>query len=106
MAHLEEVARRVAPHAKMLHEASGTGAKKYRYVRTGEDHYSLAFTYALMAMGLGMVRPALVTLVREDADLWPRRRNGYFGYVETDITDEEIQRKLMGWRAEPGEEDR
>jgi hypothetical protein len=26
-----------------------TGAMKYRYIRTGADHYSLAFTYALLA---------------------------------------------------------
>jgi hypothetical protein len=34
---------------KVLDEDEETGAKKYRYVRTGEDHYSMAFTYALMA---------------------------------------------------------
>ena len=35
---------------KILVEDEETGAKKYRYVRTGgEDHFSLAFTYAWMA---------------------------------------------------------
>jgi len=26
-----------------------TGAQRYKYVRTGTDHYSLAFTYAWLA---------------------------------------------------------
>jgi len=46
---VEEFARHLAADAKILDEDPETGAKKYRYVRTGEDHYSLAFTYALMA---------------------------------------------------------
>jgi hypothetical protein len=46
---VEEFARHLAADAKILDEDAETGAKKYRYVRTGEDHYSLAFTYALMA---------------------------------------------------------
>jgi hypothetical protein len=45
----EEFARHLAADAKVLDEDPETGAKKYRYVRTGEDHYSLACTYALMA---------------------------------------------------------
>ena len=35
----------------VLDEDPDTGAKKYRYIRTGEDHFSLAFTYGLMALG-------------------------------------------------------
>ena len=34
--------------AKVLDEDEETGAKKYRYIRTGIDHFSL-FTYAWMA---------------------------------------------------------
>jgi hypothetical protein len=30
--------------AKILDENEETGAKKYRYIRSGEDHFSLAFT--------------------------------------------------------------
>ena len=34
---------------KILQEDEETGAKRYKYVRTGEDHFSLAFTYAWLA---------------------------------------------------------
>jgi hypothetical protein len=30
-------------------EDEETGAKRFKYVKTGEDHFSLAFTYAWMA---------------------------------------------------------
>ena len=48
--HLEEFARHMAADAKVLEENPETGAQKYRYIRTGADHFSLAFTYALMAL--------------------------------------------------------
>jgi len=48
---IEEFAQHMASDAKMLDEDPDTGAKKYRYIRTGPDHYSLAFTYAWMAIG-------------------------------------------------------
>lgn len=35
--------------AKVLEEDKDTGAQKYRYIRTGENHFSMAFTYACMA---------------------------------------------------------
>ncbi len=47
---IEEFARHMSCDAKVLDEDPETGAKKYRYVRTGADHYSLAFTYGLMAL--------------------------------------------------------
>src|SRR3989442_8520207 len=46
---IEEFARHMAADAKILDEDEETGAKKYRYIRTGADHFSLAFTYAWMA---------------------------------------------------------
>jgi len=46
---VEEFAAHMAADAKILDEDEETGIKKYRYVRTGEDHFSLAFTYALLA---------------------------------------------------------
>jgi len=46
---LEEFARHMASDAKILEENEETGVKKYKYVRTGEDHFSLAFTYAWLA---------------------------------------------------------
>ena len=36
----------MAADAKILDEDEETGIKKYRYVRTGENHFSMAFTYA------------------------------------------------------------
>jgi hypothetical protein len=46
---VEEFARHMAADAKVLDEDEETGAKKYRYIKTGTDHFSLAFTYAWMA---------------------------------------------------------
>ncbi len=39
----------VAADVKQLVEDEDTGAQSYRYVRTGTDHYSLAFTYECIA---------------------------------------------------------
>ena len=44
-----EFAQHMAANAKILEEDGETGAQKYRYIRTGPDHFSLAFTYAWMA---------------------------------------------------------
>ena len=46
---VESFARHMAADAKILDEDEETGAKRFRYIRTGEDHFSLAFTYAWMA---------------------------------------------------------
>ena len=46
---LQEFARHMSCDAKRLDENPDTGEKKYRYVRTGENHFSMAFTYACMA---------------------------------------------------------
>jgi hypothetical protein len=46
---VEDFAKHMAADAKVLDENQETGAMKYRYVRTGPDHFSLAFTYAWMA---------------------------------------------------------
>ena len=42
--------------AKVLDEDEDTGIKRYRYIRTGENHFSMAFTYAWLGatdMGAG-----------------------------------------------------
>lgn len=44
-----EFAQHMTADAKILDEDEETGAKKYRYIKTGENHYSFAFTYAWMA---------------------------------------------------------
>jgi len=46
---VEMFARHMAADAKVLDEDQTTGIKKYRYVKTGENHFSLAFTYAWLA---------------------------------------------------------
>jgi len=53
--HLDQPHRRftgteITADVDVLDEHEETGAKRYRYVRTGEDHFSLAFTYAWMAI--------------------------------------------------------
>ena len=47
----------MAADAKILDEDPDTGAQKYRYIRTGPDHFSLAFTYAWMAADRYMNAP-------------------------------------------------
>ncbi len=46
---VEGFAKHMACDAKILDEDEETGIKKYRYVRTGENHFSMAFTYAWLA---------------------------------------------------------
>ncbi len=46
---VEEFAVHMAADAKVLDEDDETGIKRYRYVRTGVNHFSFAFTYAWMA---------------------------------------------------------
>ncbi len=46
---IEEFAQHLAADAKVLDEDEETGVKKYRYVKTGTNHFSLAFTYAWLA---------------------------------------------------------
>ncbi|MBU2625774.1 MAG: phage terminase large subunit family protein, partial [candidate division Zixibacteria bacterium] len=47
---VEVFAQHMAADAKILEENEETGEKRYRYIRTGVDHFSLAFTYALLAV--------------------------------------------------------
>ncbi len=46
---MQELAKHMACDVKQLIEDQDTGAKSFRYVRTGTDHYSLAFTYDCIA---------------------------------------------------------
>jgi hypothetical protein len=46
---IEEFARHMAADAKVLDEDEATGIKKYRYIKTGVNHFSLSFTYAWLA---------------------------------------------------------
>jgi hypothetical protein len=60
---VEEFARHMAADAKVLDENPETGAMKYRYVRTGADHFSLAFTYAWMAAEKRFLKGPLFAIV-------------------------------------------
>jgi len=46
---VEEFAHHMAADAKVLEEDEETGIQKYRYIRTGTNHFSMAFTYAWLA---------------------------------------------------------
>jgi Phage terminase large subunit (GpA) len=46
---VEEFAEHLTCDAKVLDEDEETGIKKYRYIRTGTNHFSMAFTYAWLA---------------------------------------------------------
>ena len=46
---VERFARHMSADAKKLEEDDETGAQRYRYIKTGENHFSFAFTYAWMA---------------------------------------------------------
>jgi hypothetical protein len=46
---LETFAEHLASDAKKLIEDEETGSKSYRYIRTGTNHFSLAFTYDWIA---------------------------------------------------------
>jgi hypothetical protein len=52
-----EFAQHMAADAKILEEDADTGAQKYRYIRTGPNHFSLAFTYAWLAASRYMDAP-------------------------------------------------
>lgn len=66
---VEKFAKHMASDAKILDEDEDTGAKRYRYVKTGEDHFSLAFTYAWMAAG-SYVIPRVIRISAPDPPRW------------------------------------
>lgn len=46
---VEEFAAHMANDVKRLEENEETGAQEYRYIKTGPNHFSLAFTYECIA---------------------------------------------------------
>jgi hypothetical protein len=72
---VELFAKHMAADAKILAEDEDTGAKKYKYVRTGEDHFSLAFTYAWMAAEsytpIRVIRMSFPVRPRWPTPYWP-----------------------------------
>ena len=59
---LEEFADHLAADVKQLVEDETTGARSFRYVRTGTNHYSLAFTYDCIAWSRDSGRPGLAAV--------------------------------------------
>ena len=47
---VRQFAQHLACDAKQLHEDETTGAQEYRYVRTGVNHFSMAYTYDCIAV--------------------------------------------------------
>lgn len=47
---VQAFAQHVSCDAKVLDEDEETGVRKYRYVRTGANHFSMALTYAGLAL--------------------------------------------------------
>jgi hypothetical protein len=85
---VEEFAEHLASDAKKLIEDEETGARSYRYVRTGTNHYSLAFTYdwiaseserkrvasfGPMTFGDTILGPAFRRLTEAEGMEWPPR---------------------------------
>ena len=46
---MQEFASHLAADVKQLVEDEETGARAYRYIKTGTNHYSFAFTYDCIA---------------------------------------------------------
>ena len=64
---VEEFAEHMSADAKVLDEDAETGVKKYRYIKTGTNHYSLAFTYAWLASGSSVGGRGLLRWARAEA---------------------------------------
>ena len=47
---VDSFARHMTADAKVLQEDEQTGSRRFRYVRTGENHFSMALTYALLGV--------------------------------------------------------
>ena len=64
---IREFADHVAADVKQLVEDEQTGEQSYRYLRTGADHYSLAFTYARLAATTQHGGRGLLAWMRQEA---------------------------------------
>ena len=67
---VQEFARHLAADVKQLVEDEATGQQAYRYVRTGTDHYSLAFTYDCIAWSRDSCSSGRVVVGTADDDFY------------------------------------
>jgi hypothetical protein len=65
---LEEFAEHMSADAKTLDEDEETGAQRYRYIKTGVNHFSFAFTYAWMATDPNVAWRGFMRYIREQRD--------------------------------------
>ena len=63
---IQEFASHLAADVKQLVEDEETGARAYRYVKTGTNHYSFAFTYDCIAWSRDRGRPGRVAVGTKD----------------------------------------
>ena len=56
----------MAADVKQLVEDQETGAQTYRYIKTGTNHYSLAFTYDCIAWSRDRCRPSIIAVGTKD----------------------------------------
>jgi len=70
---VDRFAQHMAADAKVLEEDEETGAKKYRYIRTAADHFSLAFTYGWLGITARTGPRAFLTYMRREIEAQRRR---------------------------------
>ena len=63
---IQEFASHLAADVKQLVEDEETGARSYRYVKTGTNHYSFAFTYDCIAWSRDRGRPGRMAVGTKD----------------------------------------
>jgi hypothetical protein len=102
---LEEFAEHLASDAKKMIEDEETGAKNYRYLRTGTNHYSLAFTYDWIAsererrssggfiasVGGETIAASLMRMAHAEGVDWPPRwRSGVLSSASQSLSGNQI----------------
>jgi hypothetical protein len=75
---IQEFASHLAADVKQLIEDEETGAQQYRYVRTGTNHYSLAFTYDCVAWSRDRGAACVIAVPDPDELYFDRMLHGAF----------------------------
>ena len=66
------------PERQLLVEDEETGARSYRYVKTGTNHYSFAFTYDCIAWSRDRCRPCRIAVGTPDDNFYDPILHGLF----------------------------
>ncbi len=75
---IQEFASHMAADVKRLVEDEETGARSYRYVKTGTNHYSFAFTYDCIAWSRDRCRPCRIAVGTPDDNFYDPILHGLF----------------------------